>query len=85
MADRVKDKAVVWAVDVAKVEQYGVLMDSERQVVVTVKWVHPVETAALIERLRGLACGSLTAVMESTGVYGTHFVGNCVRRVSRSI
>ncbi|MGH2500859.1 MAG: hypothetical protein ACRDF0_12340, partial [Candidatus Limnocylindria bacterium] len=31
-----KDKAVVWAVDVAKVEQYGVLMDSERQVVVTV-------------------------------------------------
>ncbi|MGH8564342.1 MAG: hypothetical protein ACREXW_09735 [Gammaproteobacteria bacterium] len=44
-------------------------MDSERQVVVTVKWAHP-ETPALLERLRGLACGSLTAVMESTGVYG---------------
>ena len=70
VADRVKDKAVVWAIDVAKVEQYGVLMDSERQVVVTVKWAHPVETPALLERLRGLACGSLKAVMESTGVYG---------------
>jgi transposase len=68
VADRVKDKAVVWAVDVAKVEQVGVLMDSERQVVVT---VHPAETPALVERLRGLkACGSLTAVMESIGVYG---------------
>jgi hypothetical protein len=49
---------MVWAVGVAKVEQYGVLMDSER-VVVTVKWAHPAETPALIERQRGLACGSL--------------------------
>ena len=70
VADRVKDKTVVWAVDVAKVEQFGVLMDSEREVVVTVKWAHPAETPTLVERLRGLACGSLTAVMESTGVYG---------------
>ena len=70
MADRVKDKAVVWAIDVAKVEQYGVLMDSERQVVVTLRWAHPAKTPALLERLRGLACGSLTAVMESTGIYG---------------
>ena len=70
MADRVKDKAVVWAIDVAKVEQFGVLMDSEREVMVTVKWAHPAETPAVLERLRGLPCGSLTAVMESTGVYG---------------
>ncbi|MGH8627855.1 MAG: transposase [Gammaproteobacteria bacterium] len=70
VADRVKDKAVVWAMDVAKVEQYGVLMDSEREVMVTVKWAHPAETPMVLERLRGLACGSLTAVMESTGVYG---------------
>ena len=27
VADQVKDRAVVWAIDVAKVEQYGVLMD----------------------------------------------------------
>jgi hypothetical protein len=60
VADQVKEKVVVWAVDVAKVEQYGVLMDSERQVVVTVEWVHPAERPALLERLRGLACGSLT-------------------------
>ena len=45
-------------------------MDSERQVMVTVKWAHPAETPALLERLRDLPCGSLTAVMESTGVYG---------------
>jgi transposase len=45
-------------------------MDSEREVVVTVKWAHPAETPALLERLRGLPCESLTAVMESTGVYG---------------
>jgi hypothetical protein len=70
VADRVKEGAVGWAIDVAKVEQYGVLMDTERQVVVTVKWAHPAETPALLERLRGLACGSLTAVMEST-VVGT--------------
>ncbi len=70
MADRVKERRVVWAIDVAKVEQYGVLMDSEREVMVTVKWSHPAETPALLERLRDLPGESLTAVMESTGVYG---------------
>ena len=70
MADRVKNNVVVWAIDVAKVEQYGVLMNREREVVVTVKWAHPAETPALLEQVRGLPCASLTAVMESTGVYG---------------
>ena len=63
VAGRVKDKVVVWTIDVANVEQYGVLMDSEREVVVTVKWSHPAETPALLERLRDLPCESLTAVM----------------------
>jgi transposase len=70
MARSVQDKAMVLAIDVAKVEQYGVLMDSERQAVVTVKWDHPAETPELLKRLSALPCGSLTAVMESTGVYG---------------
>jgi transposase len=70
LADRIKDKAMVWAMDVAKVEQYGALMDSERQVVVTLRWAHPAETPTVLDQLRGLPCGSLTAVMESTGVYG---------------
>lgn len=70
IAEKVKDKAVVLAIDVAKVEQYGVLMDSERQAVVTVKWAHLSETPELLERLSTLPCRSLTAVMESSGVYG---------------
>ena len=56
----VQDKAMVLAIDVAKVEQYGVLMDSERQAVVTVKWDHPAETPELLKRLSALPCGSLT-------------------------
>ena len=70
VAQRVKDKVVVLAIDVAKVEQYGVLMDSERQAVVTVKWVHLAETLELLQQLSALPCRSLTAVMEPTGVYG---------------
>jgi hypothetical protein len=41
VAQRVKDKAVVLAIDVAKVGQYGVLMDGERQAGVSVKWGVP--------------------------------------------
>ena len=48
---------MVWVVDVAKVEQYGILMDSEREVVITVKWAHPAETPALLERLLWVAHG----------------------------
>jgi transposase len=70
IAQSVQDKAMVLAIDVAKMEQYGVLMDSERQAVVTMKWDHPAETPELLKRLSALPCGSLTAVMESTGVYG---------------
>jgi hypothetical protein len=58
------------AIEVAKVEQDGVLMASERQAVVTIKWVHLAETPTLLQRLNALPCRSLTAVMESTGVYG---------------
>ncbi len=34
VADPVKEGAVVWAIDVAEIERYRVLMDSDRQVVV---------------------------------------------------
>ena len=61
VADRIKERTVMWAMDVAKVEQYGVLMDREREVVVTVKWAHPAETPAVLEQLRDLPCGSLAA------------------------
>jgi transposase len=70
IAQSVQAKTMVLAIDVAKAEQYGVLMDSERQAVVTVKWDHPAETPELLKRLSALPCRSLTAVMESTGVYG---------------
>jgi hypothetical protein len=85
IARSVQDKAMVLAIDVAKVEQYDVLMDSERQAVVTVKWDHPAETPELIKRLSALPCGSLTAVMESTGVYGDPCEGNCARGALRFI
>lgn len=70
VAQSVQGKDMVLAIDVAKVEQYGVLMDRERQVVVTVKWDHPTETPELLRRLSTLPCRFLAAVMESTGVYG---------------
>lgn len=70
IAQSIQDKAMVLAIEVAKVEQYGVLMDSERQAVVTVKWEHPAQTPERLKRVSALPCRSLTAVMESTGVYG---------------
>jgi transposase len=80
IAQRVKDKAMVLAIDVAKVEQYGVLMDGERRAVITVKWEHPRETLELLKRLSALPWGSLTAVMESTGVYGDTLRGQLRQR-----
>jgi transposase len=70
IAQGVQGKDIVLAIDVAKVEQYGVLMDRERQAVVTVKWDHPTETLELLKRLSALPWRFLAAVMESTGVYG---------------
>jgi hypothetical protein len=70
IAQSIQDKAMVLAIEVAKVDQYGVLMDSERQAVVTVKWEHPAQTPERLKRVSALPCRSLTAVMESTGVYG---------------
>lgn len=67
VAHRVKERAVVWAIDVAKVEYWWIVSaagGSHGEVGA------PGRDTALLERLRGLACGSLTAVMEST-VAGT--------------
>ena len=62
-------QALVLATDVAKEEQYAVLMGSDRQSLVTVKWNHPEESGRLIEELQELDC-ELVVAMESTGVYG---------------
>jgi hypothetical protein len=80
LAESVQDKAMVLAIDVAKAEQYGVLMDAERQAVVTVKWDHPAETPELLERLRGLPWRCLTAAMGvHRGLWRHPALGNCAR------
>lgn len=63
-------KALVLAIDVAKEEQFAVLMDDESQPHLMVKWMHPVETPALLKHLATLASQRLEVAMESTGVYG---------------
>lgn len=70
LGEKAQDKELVLAIDVAKAEQYGALMDADREVLVTVKWHHPGQSPELIEGLKGLGCQSLSVAMESTGVYG---------------
>ncbi len=70
VSEAVASQAQVLAIDIAKVEQYGVLMNASREVSVQVNWRHPEQTPELLlglSRLRG--CVQAVA-LESTGVYG---------------
>ena len=61
---------MVFGVDVAKDDFFGVLMDTDRQVIDTIKWVHPQQTQVLGEGLVGLHARRLAVVMEPSSTYG---------------
>ena len=63
-------KALVLAIDVAKDEQFAMLMDDASQAHLLVKWTHPVETPVLLQHLATLLSQQLEVAMEPTGVYG---------------
>ena len=59
----------MFAIDVAKKEQYGLLSTADGEVSVLLKWNHPEQTGHLLSILKDLDC-PITVVMESTGTYG---------------
>ncbi|MBT9096098.1 transposase [Methylovulum psychrotolerans] len=61
-------EAVTFAVDVAKLQQYGLLTTGDQKLSALVKWDLP-ETQELIKHLKQFN-GPVTVVMESTGTYG---------------
>jgi transposase len=62
-------KALVLAIDVAKEEQFAMLMDADSQSHLLVKWTHPVETPVLLKHLATLLSQPLDVAMEPTGIY----------------
>jgi transposase len=62
---------IIFAIDVAKTEFFGALMNEAKEVIVTMKWQHPSETGQVIQHLcHDLSCSQLHMVMEPSGTYG---------------
>jgi transposase len=72
--ERVREQAgegrVVFANDVAKEAMVAVLMRPDRTVLETLRWRHPHDTRALVERLAWLGAERVEAVLEPSGTYG---------------
>ncbi len=62
---------MVFSVDVAKDDFFGVLMKTDRSVIETIKWVHPHQTREVGEHLlHDSDAQNLEVVMEPSGTYG---------------
>lgn len=62
----------VFAVDVAKEDMYGAVMDASGKVVKTIRWTHPAETrecVGLVGQLQAAGVG-VDVAMEPSGTYG---------------
>lgn len=70
LAEAVDGQRVVFGVDVAKADFYGVLMVGDVEVVATLTWQHPRETRALGGWLRALPAAGIEVVLEPSGTYG---------------
>ena len=68
LAERLRGERVVLAIDAAKRDFAAVFMNGDRRALKTLKWRHPRDTRALLERLGGLS-GELEVVLEPTGTY----------------
>ena len=65
------DRRIVFGVDVAKDDFFGVLMQEDLTVSATLKWVHPRQTRELAEHLlQDVQAQRLEVVMEASGTYG---------------
>lgn len=70
--ERVKDRRIVFSVDIAKEAMVAGVMDEDESVLKTVRWSHPLETDLLLEFLEGLRenATDVAVAMEPSGVYG---------------
>ncbi len=87
--EAVADKSIILGIDVAKEAFMAAIMNSDREVITTIKWKHPTETHLLLNvMLKELRWHSLEVAMEPSGTYGdsvrAQFQGNgiAVYRVS---
>ncbi len=67
--ERLANESVVFAIDIAKEKQYGLLSDAKGTVSEFIWWNHPEQTLELLNALKGLEC-QIDIVIESTGTYG---------------
>lgn len=64
-------RKIIFAIDAAKHDVYGALMNEAKEVIVTMRWKHPMESTEVISHLcNDLACNQLQMVMEPSGTYG---------------
>lgn len=63
-----QDTKVVFGIDVAKEQNFCSVMDTNRQVLATVKWQHPFETPKFVEFAQKFS--NLEVAMEPSGTYG---------------
>lgn len=71
VTEKLGDGTVVFAVDVAKVDFYGAVVQRQGELLQLVKWKHPLDTREVVEELVGrFGADRLEVVMEPSGTYG---------------
>lgn len=71
LAELAAGQPLVFGVDVAKEDFFGVLMAPDRSVIKTIKWCHPRQTRALVAHLQSDLNGARVSVaLEPSGTYG---------------
>lgn len=71
LAEKVKNKRVVFGVDIAKHDNYGaVMLWGENQPVMTIKWRHPEQSRQMVQVLKNLGAEAVEVAMEPSGTYG---------------
>ncbi|RMG33295.1 MAG: IS110 family transposase [Methanobacteriota archaeon] len=70
LSETVKEKSIVFSIDVAKSDMCAVFMDRSKEVLLTIKWEHPRETRDVLNLLDSLPYSHIEAAMEPSGTYG---------------
>lgn len=69
----VEGKEISVGSDIAKEDNFAVLMDTSYKKLITIKWKHPEQTREVVALLSNLPCRSLAVTMEPSGTYGDPF------------
>ncbi len=70
LSEKIEGGKIVFGVDAAKKDFFGTVMTKQKEVIETIKWVHPMQSKEIVDLIMNLPSSGTEVAIEPSGTYG---------------